>query len=40
MPGLFDPFTIGDVEVRNRIGMSPMCQYRAEGDVPFPSPGR
>lgn len=32
MPGLFDPFTIGDVEVRNRIGMSPMCQYRAEGD--------
>lgn len=32
MAGLFDPFTIGDVEIRNRIGMSPMCQYRAQGD--------
>ena len=27
MPGLFDPFTICGVTLRNRIGMSPMCQY-------------
>ncbi len=27
MTHLFDPFTIKDVTVRNRIGVSPMCQY-------------
>jgi 2,4-dienoyl-CoA reductase-like NADH-dependent reductase (Old Yellow Enzyme family) len=27
MPALFDPFTIKDVTLRNRIGVSPMCQY-------------
>ncbi len=27
MPGLFDPFTIKEITLRNRIGMSPMCQY-------------
>ncbi len=32
MAGLFDPMKIGNVTIRNRIGMSPMCQYRAEGD--------
>lgn len=31
MPGLFDPFTIRGVTLRNRIGMSPMCQYSATG---------
>jgi len=32
MPGLFDPFDLNDLHVPNRIGMSPMCQYRAAGD--------
>jgi 2,4-dienoyl-CoA reductase-like NADH-dependent reductase (Old Yellow Enzyme family) len=27
MPGLFDSFTIKSVTLRNRIGVSPMCQY-------------
>ncbi len=27
MPALFDPFTIKSVTLRNRIGVSPMCQY-------------
>lgn len=27
MPHLFEPFTLRDVTLRNRIGMSPMCQY-------------
>ncbi len=30
MPGLFDPFTIKSLTLRNRIGMSPMCQYSYE----------
>lgn len=34
MPGLFDPFTLRGVTLRNRIGVSPMCQYSAvDGDV-------
>ena len=32
MAGLFDPFVLRDLRLRNRVGMSPMCQYRAEGD--------
>lgn len=31
---LFDEWTIGDVAVRNRIGVSPMCQYSAIDGVP------
>jgi 2,4-dienoyl-CoA reductase-like NADH-dependent reductase (Old Yellow Enzyme family) len=27
MPHLFDPFTIRGATLRNRIGVSPMCQY-------------
>ncbi len=27
MPGLFDPYTIKSITLRNRIGVSPMCQY-------------
>lgn len=27
MPHLFEPLTIRDITLRNRIGMSPMCQY-------------
>lgn len=27
MPHLFDPFTLKDITLRNRIGVSPMCQY-------------
>jgi 2,4-dienoyl-CoA reductase-like NADH-dependent reductase (Old Yellow Enzyme family) len=27
MPGLFDPLTLRDLTLRNRIGVSPMCQY-------------
>jgi len=30
MPRLFDPFTLRGVTLRNRIGVSPMCQYTAE----------
>ncbi len=29
MPHLFDPLTIRSVTLRNRIGVSPMCQYSA-----------
>jgi 2,4-dienoyl-CoA reductase-like NADH-dependent reductase (Old Yellow Enzyme family) len=36
MPGLFDPLTIRSVTFRNRIAMSPMCQYRAEDGRPGP----
>ena len=27
MPGLFDPFAIRDLTFRNRVFVSPMCQY-------------
>lgn len=27
MPSLFDPFTLKDAKLRNRIAVSPMCQY-------------
>jgi NADPH2 dehydrogenase len=30
---LFDPFTLKDVTLRNRIAVSPMCQYSAEDGV-------
>jgi 2,4-dienoyl-CoA reductase-like NADH-dependent reductase (Old Yellow Enzyme family) len=30
MPQLFDSFTLRGVTLRNRIGVSPMCQYSAE----------
>lgn len=30
MPQLFDPLTLRDVTFRNRIGVSPMCQYSSE----------
>ena len=30
MPSLFDPFTLKSVTLRNRIAVSPMCQYSAE----------
>ena len=29
MPHLFSPFTIKDITFKNRIGVSPMCQYSA-----------
>ena len=34
MTGLFDPITLRDVTVRNRIWLSPMCQYSAVDGVP------
>lgn len=34
MPHLFSPLTIKDITLRNRIGVSPMCQYSAEDGVP------
>lgn len=34
MPDLFNPWTIGDVTFRNRIFVSPMCQYSAEDGYP------
>ena len=30
MPQLFDPLEIRGVTFRNRIGVSPMCQYSSE----------
>lgn len=32
MPALFDPLTVRSVTLRNRIGVSPMCQYYSEAD--------
>lgn len=34
MPGLFDPITLRGETVRNRIGVSPMCQYSAKDGMP------
>lgn len=33
MPSLFDPYTLKGVTLRNRIGVSPMCQYLADDGV-------
>lgn len=34
MPGLFDPYPLKNVKLRNRIAVSPMCQYMArEGEA-------
>src|SRR4051794_32438027 len=33
-PGLFSPLQIRDVRFRNRIAVSPMCQYSATDGVP------
>ena len=33
MPNLFDPLTLRGVTLRNRIGVSPMCQYSAIGGL-------
>jgi 2,4-dienoyl-CoA reductase-like NADH-dependent reductase (Old Yellow Enzyme family) len=30
MPSLFEPFTLKDVTLKNRIAVAPMCQYSAE----------
>ncbi len=32
VPGLFDPYDLHCVRLRNRIVMAPMCQYSTEGD--------
>ena len=34
MPALFDPYTLKGVTLRNRIAVSPMCQYMAEDGMP------
>jgi 2,4-dienoyl-CoA reductase-like NADH-dependent reductase (Old Yellow Enzyme family) len=34
MAGLFDPFTLRSLTLRNRIGISPMCMYSARDGVP------
>lgn len=34
MPGLFDPITLRAQTIRNRIGVSPMCQYCATDGMP------
>ena len=33
MPHLFAPFTLKSITLRNRIGVSPMCQYSSEDGV-------
>src|SRR5208283_3672147 len=32
-PHLFSPFTVRSVTLRNRVGVSPMCQYSATDGV-------
>jgi 2,4-dienoyl-CoA reductase-like NADH-dependent reductase (Old Yellow Enzyme family) len=34
MFGLFDPIKLRGLDIRNRIGVSPMCQYSARGGMP------
>src|SRR3954471_4851471 len=34
MAALFEPFTLKDVTLRNRIAVPPMCQYMANDGVP------
>jgi 2,4-dienoyl-CoA reductase-like NADH-dependent reductase (Old Yellow Enzyme family) len=34
MSSLFSPFALKDVTLRNRIAVSPMCQYSAHGGLP------
>ena len=34
MPGLFDDFRLKSVTLRNRIAVSPMCQYSADDGMP------
>jgi len=34
MSGLFDPLALGDVVLRNRIAVSPMCEYSAVDGMP------
>ena len=34
MAGLFDEFRLKDVVLRNRIAVSPMCQYSSEQWIP------
>src|SRR5438270_7968620 len=33
MPNLFDAYTVRGVTLRNRIGVSPMCQYWSENGM-------
>ena len=33
MPSLFDPYSLKDVTLRNRIAVSPMCQYMAQDGI-------
>ncbi|MCE2801479.1 MAG: hypothetical protein LW724_18245, partial [Planctomycetaceae bacterium] len=33
MPSLFDSFSLKDVTLRNRIAVSPMCQYMSDQGV-------
>lgn len=33
MPGLLDPYTVKSITLRNRIGVSPMCQYSSVDGV-------
>ena len=34
MPGLFDPWNVRSLTLRNRIGVSPMCMYSATDGLP------
>jgi len=34
LPLLFTPLTLGDITLRNRVVVSPMCQYASEGGGP------
>lgn len=36
MPHLFEPLTLRSINLKNRIGMSPMCMYSAAGGAPRP----
>ena len=34
MPHLFDPLTLRDISLRNRIAVSPMCEYSSTDGFP------
>ncbi len=34
MPSLFDSYRLKDVTLRNRIAVSPMCQYSSDDGFP------
>lgn len=36
MPKLFSPLKIGDLEIKNRVVMPPICMYKAKNENGLP----